>query len=112
MKSFPIHRGADNEIEFRGLRGQYFYYAAGGLIASVFATLLGYVLGAPILLAMLLLVVGAGGALTWCYTRNTRYGRWGAVKEQVRQLKPSFVCQYQSFNRLLPVRTVTNRKGR
>lgn len=112
MKSFQIHRGADNEIEFRGLRGLYFYYTAGGLIASVFATLFGYVLGVPILLAILLLVVGTGTTLFWCYSRNNRYGRWGAVKQQVQQMKPSFVCQYQSFNRLVSVRATVNRKAR
>lgn len=112
MKSFPIFRGADNEIEFRGLRGLYFYYAAGGLITSVFATLFGYILGAPILLAVLFLLIGSGGTLTWCYSRNNRYGRWGAVKQQVRQLKPAFVCQYNSFNRLIPVCATNRPKAR
>lgn len=104
MKSYPIYRGVDNEIEFRGLRGLYFYHAAGGLIASVFVTLLSYILGMSILPAILLLAVGSGGTLIWSYTRNNRYGRWGAVKQQVQRLKPSFVCQYRSFNRLIPVR--------
>ena len=104
MKSYSIYRGVDNEIEFRGLRGQHFYYAAGGLIASVFLTLFSYIIGLPILLAMLLLALGAGGTLTWCFTQQGRYGRWGTVKQKVQRLKPSFVCQYQSFNRLVPVR--------
>ena len=112
MKSFPIFRGADNEIEFRGLRGLHFYYAAGGLIASVFATLFGYILGAPLVLAILFLVIGSGGTLIWCYWRKNRFGRWGAVKQQVRQLKPAFVCQYSSFNRMIPVRATTRRKTR
>lgn len=112
MKAYSIYRGVDNEIEFRGLRGQYFYYAAGGLIASVFFTLFSYILGLPILLAILFLSLGAGGTLGWCYTQQGRYGRWGAVKQQVGRLKPGFVCQYQSFNRLVPVRSSTTRKIR
>lgn len=112
MKSYAIHRGVDNEIEFRGLRGMYFYYAAVGLIVSVFVTLFSYILGLPILLAILLLAVGAGGTLAWCYTQNGRYGRWGAVKQQVQRHKPSFVCQYQSFNRLVPVRQSTTKSRR
>ena len=111
MKSFPVFRGADNEIEFRGLRGRYFYYAAGGLVASVFATLLGYVLGAPILLAILLLLLGSSGTLFWCYSRNNKFGRWGAVKQQVRQLKPAYVCQYHAFNRLIPVQSARQPKA-
>lgn len=112
MKSFPVYRGADNEIEFRGLRGVYFYYAAAGLITSVFTTLFGYILGAPILLAMLSLLVGGSGTLFWCYSRNNRYGRWGAVKQPIQQTKPSFICQHQSFNRLIPVRNTLTRKIR
>lgn len=112
MKSYPIHRGVDNEIEFRGLRGQHFYYAAGGLIASVFVTLFSYILGLPILVALLVLAVGSGGTLAWCYTQNNRHGRWGAVKQQVQRLRPQYVCQHQSFNRLVPVRTTVARTPR
>ncbi len=112
MKSFPIYRGTDNEIEFRGLRGHYFYYAAGGLIGWVFTTLFGYILGAHILLAMLTLLVGGLGTVTWCYTRTNRYGRWGAVKQPIQQAKPAFVYQHQSFNRLIPIRKPLEPKTR
>ncbi|MCY7358446.1 MAG: DUF4133 domain-containing protein [Rudanella sp.] len=108
----PTTNRVAGAIEFRGLRGLYFYYAAGGLITSVFATLLGYILGAPVLVAILLLFLGSGSTLLWCYTRNNRFGRWGAVKQKVHQLKPQFVCQYQSFNRLIPVRPTTPYKLR
>ena len=36
MKAYIIHRGVDNEIEFRGLRGKHFYYAAICVIATLF----------------------------------------------------------------------------
>ncbi len=110
MKSFPVHRGADNEIEFRGLRGQYFYYAAGGLIGSVFLTLFGYIVGLPPLFAIAILLAGSGATLGWCYRSNARYGRYGADKWTVQRLKPHFVCQYDSFNRLISTQPIPKRK--
>jgi hypothetical protein len=110
MKSYPVHRGADNEIEFKGLRGRHFYYAASGLIGSVFCTLFGYIVGLPPLLAVFVLLAGSGATLGWSYRNNTRYGRWGADKWTVQRLKPHFIFQYDSFNRLLATQPIPKRK--
>ena len=63
MKSFPVFRGVDNEIEFRGLRGKYFYYAAVGIIASIFLTLFLYIIGLNTLIAISVLLMSAGSTL-------------------------------------------------
>ncbi len=109
MKAYTIHRGVDNEIEFRGLRGKHFYYAAICVIGTLFLGLFLYMLGVPPLLTLLFLSMAGSGTLWFIFRNNKRYGRWGNVKQSVRSQKPSFVCQYQSFGQLIPVRQFTKR---
>lgn len=108
---YPIFRGVDNELEFRGLRGKYFYYAVGGVIGSIFLTLVLYIVGVNLLVALVLLVATGGGALGYAYSANKKYGRWGDVKQPVRTLKPHFVSQTRSFRQVVDVRTYPKRKA-
>jgi hypothetical protein len=109
MKYYTIHRGVDNEIEFRGLRGKHFYHAAICVIATLFLGLFLYMVGVPPLLTLTFLSVAGSSALWLIFRNNKRYGRWGAVKQTVRAHKPHFVCQYQSFGQLIPYRRFAKR---
>lgn len=110
MKSFSVFRGVDNEIEFRGLRGRYFYYAAIGIIVSIFLTLFLYIIGLNTLIAISVLVIGSAGTLYYTYDANKRHGRWGETKLAVKNHKPFFVCQNRSFSRLIEVKTLSGSK--
>ncbi|TAE39252.1 MAG: DUF4133 domain-containing protein [Runella slithyformis] len=110
MKSFPVFRGVDNEIEFKGLRGKYFYYAAVGIVVSIFLTLFLYIIGLNPLLAISVLLLGAGSTLFYTYDANKRHGRWGTVKLAVKNQKPFFVYQNRSFARLVEIQTLSKRK--
>lgn len=108
---YPVFRGVDNELEFRGLRGKYFYYAVGGVIGSIFLTLLLYILGINLFLALLLMVATGCGVLFYTYSANKKYGRWGDVKQPVRTLKPHFVYQTRPFRQLVAVKSFPKRKA-
>ena len=103
-KLYVVYRSVDGDIEFRGLRGMYFYYAAVGSLGSLVLAMLFYILGVPILLVILLLIVGAGGTIFWAVRANTRYGKWGHVKQPQPAKTPDFVYQTASFRALLPIR--------
>lgn len=110
MKSFPVFRGVDNEIEFKGLRGKHFYYAAIGTVVSIFLTLFLYIIGLNPLLAISVLLLGAGSTLFYCYDANKRHGRWGEMKLAIKNQKPLFVYQNRSFARFIPIKTLPKRK--
>jgi hypothetical protein len=110
MKSFPVFRGVDNEIEFKGLRGKHFYHAAVGIIASIFLTLFLYIIGLNPLLAISVLMLGGGSTLFYTYDANKRHGRYGEIKLAIKNQKPFFVYQNRSFARLIEIRTLSKRK--
>ncbi|GAB3179631.1 DUF4133 domain-containing protein [Telluribacter humicola] len=101
MKRYPIYRGVDNEIEFKGLRGRYFYYAVGGGVGCIMTALFLHILGVPILLNLFFLVAGLLASYLIPTTYNKSHGRWGFDKLSVQRLQPRYVVRYQSIRSLL-----------
>jgi Domain of unknown function (DUF4133) len=99
---YPVFRGVDNELEFRGLRGKYFYYAVAGAIGSIFLTLMLYILGVNVLLAMLLMVMVGGGALYYNVSSGLDLNRFdkhaGLVFIKMIRHQPC-QCMHQRINR-------------
>lgn len=94
-------RGVDNEIEFRGLRGKYFYYAATSLVGAIFITMMLYVFGVPIIISLGFLVLIGGGGVYYFTEQNKKHGRWGEVKSSLKGLKPGGVINKVPINQLM-----------
>ena len=87
MKTSRIHKGVDQEMEFKGLKAPFLYYMLGLLLAVILLFLLLQGLGIPPLVAM----VVSAGLLTWLsykiYALNRELGRDGMMKRAAfRQL--------------------------
>ena len=78
MKKYSIYRGIDNEIEFKGLRGRYFYHAAGGAVGFIMTTLLLHIVGVRSYSILNPSSLSSGWqpfttSLTYCYPLFNRY---------------------------------------
>ena len=105
MKKYPIYRGIDNEIEFKGLRGQYFYYAAGGAVGFIMTTLVLHILGVPILFNIVFLGSGLMASYLIPTSFNKSHGRWGFDKLPVRSMQPKHIVRYKSINSIVRLKT-------
>jgi hypothetical protein len=105
MKKYSIYRGIDNEIEFKGLRGRYFYYAAGGAVGFIMTTLLLHILGVPILFNIVFLGSGLAASYLIPTSYNKSHGRWGFDKLPVRSLQPKYIVRYKSIKSIVKLRT-------
>lgn len=105
MKRYSIYRGIDNEIEFKGLRGRYFYYAAGGAVGFIMTTLLLHILGVPILFNIVFLGSGLVASYLIPTSYNKSHGRWGFDKLPVRSLQPKHIVRYKSIRSIVRLRT-------
>lgn len=95
---FPFHRGVDNEIEFKGLRGAYFYWAAGVVVGAILLSMFLYIVGFPMVLTIFLLVAGGGGGLYYIMAQNTKYGRYGKLRKSLPAMRPrSVVINHATF---------------
>ncbi|GAB3307690.1 DUF4133 domain-containing protein [Hymenobacter tenuis] len=91
MSQYPLNKGINKPVEFKGLLGQYIFYLLGGL-GGVFLFFIGiYVAGVNTYLAVAL-ALGLGFAWTTrVFQLNARYGEHGAMKLRARQRQPRLI---------------------
>lgn len=80
MAAYNINKGVDARVEFHGLRAQYLYLFAGGLLGLFLLFVAMYLAGLSA--GVCIFVCGAAGAaLVWGVFRlNSRYGQYGMMK--------------------------------
>ncbi|QJB34907.1 DUF4133 domain-containing protein [Chitinophaga oryzae] len=103
MIRYPINKGVNRPIEFRGLKGQYIYIMAVGLAVLLIIFSILYIAGVPN--ALLLPVVGIAGfgLLSAIFRLSHRYGVYGLMKAIARRGVPSAIyCNTKkTFTQLL-----------
>ena len=81
MQRSRIHKGVDQEMEFKGLKAPFLYYMIGLMLGVILLFLLLQALGIPPIVAFVISV----GLLTWLgsrlYALNRELGRDGMMKK-------------------------------
>lgn len=108
MKEYRVYRGVDNQIEFKGLKGKYFYYGIGAILGVILFCFITYLLGVPAIIVIILLLAGMAAAYFMAHHYNQKYGRWGADKMPVTIMQPRHVIRKNTFRAM--VGTVKNGK--
>ena len=99
MAEFNVNKGIGRSPEFKGLKSQYLFIFAGGLLA----------------LFVIFVVMGFGvvsaSVLVWVTFRmNSKYGEWGLMKLHALRSHPRYIISRRKFLRLFSP-TIKNRKA-
>ena len=82
MAVYQINKGIGRSPEFKGLRSQYLFIFAGGLLAILIAFMVLYMAGVNQWICIVLGVISAS-VLVWAtFHLNAKYGEWGLMKMQ------------------------------
>ena len=96
MAEYPINKGVGRQVEFKGLRAQYLFLFAGGLLVVVLY------MGGVDQVACLVAGVGLGGALVALTFRlNRKYGAYGLMKLLAARRHPRRIVSRKSVARIL-----------
>ncbi|GLU56505.1 transposase [Dyadobacter frigoris] len=106
MKKYTIYRGIDNEIEFKGLKGWYFYYAAIGAVVTIMLTLFFHIIGIPLLISIIFLVTGLAASYFVTQHFNKNYGKWGFNKIPVVTMQPQYIVRRKAIRNTVKLRAV------
>lgn len=101
MKSYAINKGIGRTVEFRGLKSQFLFIFAGGLLAVLILVMILYMAGVH---AWLCLTTGAGcgSVLIWqTFALNKKYGEYGLMKRGARKKYPRYIICRKSLRRYL-----------
>lgn len=88
---YQINKGINQSIEFKGLKAQYIWYLAGGLVVLLILFAILYFIGIPSLLCVGI-IGGAGAALViQMYGMSSKYGEYGLMKALARKQVPESI---------------------
>ena len=109
MKKYSINKGIGASVEFKGLKAQYLFYFAGGLLADLILVMVMYMAGVNNLVC-LALGLGTSGYLVYkVFSLNKTYGQYGLMKLQARKYFPKYIISRKEikgyFNTNLKLRS-------
>ena len=110
MSDFEINKGVGREVEFKGLKSQYLFIFAGGLLALFVVFVIMYMAGIGQWICIGFGAISAS-VLVWAtFLMNTKYGEWGLMKLRALRNHPRYIINRRKFLRLFSS-IVKNRKA-
>ena len=101
MAEYPINKGIGRSPEFKGLKSQYLFIFAGGLLALFVLFVIMYMAGIDQWVCIGFGVICAS-VLVWVTFRlNAKYGEWGLMKLQALRRHPRYIISRKGFLRLI-----------
>jgi hypothetical protein len=99
--NYNINKGIGRTVEFKGLKAQYLFIFAGGLLGTLILVMIMYMAGVNSYICLLL---GAGGAslIVWqTFSLNKKYGEHGLMKIGARKRHPRYIICRKPVHRYL-----------
>ena len=109
MSDFEINKGVGREVEFKGLRAQYLFIFAFGLLAVFVVFVIMYKAGIDQWVCIGFGVVSASVLVWVTFRMNAKYGEWGLMKLHALRSHPRYIINRRKFLRLISL-TSKNRK--
>ena len=82
MTTWEINKGVGRTVEFKGLKAQYLFLFAGGLLAVFILVVVLYLCGVSQVACLVIGVVGASPVVWQTFTMNRQYGQYGLMKRE------------------------------
>lgn len=101
MNSYNINKGIGRTVEFKGLKAQYLFIFAGGLLGMLILVMILYIAGVN---SYICLFLGIGGAslIVWqTFLLNKKYGEHGLMKIGARKRHPRYIICRKLVHRYL-----------
>lgn len=101
MNTYNINKGIGRTVEFRGLKAQYLFIFAGGLLGTLVLVMILYMTGVN---SYICLFLGAGGAslIVWqSFSLNRKFGEHGLMKIAANKRHPRYIICRKSVHRYI-----------
>jgi len=101
MKSYNINKGIGRTVEFKGLKAQYLFIFAGGLLGILVLVMVLYIAGVS---PAFCIIAGAlaAGVLVWkTFSLNRRYGEHGLMKIAAVKKHPRYLICRKRLSRFV-----------
>lgn len=100
MAEYQVNKGIGRSPEFKGLKSQYLFIFAGGLLALFVIFVVMYMAGIDQWVCIGFGTVSASALVWGTFRLNARYGEFGLMKLQASRNHPRHIISRRSFHRL------------
>ena len=91
---YPINKGINRPIEFKGLKAQYIWYLGGGLLALLIVFAILYICGINSFLCLGIIVILGTVLFMHVYRLSHKYGQHGMMKAMAKRNIPKEIKSY------------------
>lgn len=88
---YNINKGINKSIEFKGLKAQYIWYVAGGLLALLIFFSILYIVGINTYVCLGIILIAGSVFVMYVYKLSGKYGEHGMMKAMARKSVPHVV---------------------
>ena len=100
MAEYPINKGIGRNPEFKGLKSQYLFIFAGGLLGVFVLFVIMYMMGIGQWICIGFGVVSGCALVMATFRLNARYGEHGLMKLQAAANHPRFIINRRRISSL------------
>lgn len=101
LMNYNINKGIGRTVEFKGLKAQYLFIFAGGLLGMLILVMIMYMIGVN---SFICIVLGTGSAslIVWqTFSLNQKYGEHGLMKIAANKRHPKYIICRKPIHRYL-----------
>lgn len=99
MKEFQINKGIGRTVEFKGLKSQYLFIFAGGLLGVLILVMILYMAGVNTYFCIGSGTVCASIIIWQTFSLNKKYGQHGLMKLGALRKHPHYIVRRKSVHR-------------
>ncbi|MDR0349232.1 MAG: DUF4133 domain-containing protein [Tannerella sp.] len=100
MMEYPINKGIGKAAEFQGLKAQYLFIFAGGLLSLFIVFVVMYMTGVNQWVCIIFGITAASTLVYGTFHLNKKYGEHGLMKVLARRNHPRYVISRRNFSQL------------
>ncbi len=96
---YNVNKGIGKSVEFKGLKAQYLFIFAGGLLAVFIAFVILYMAGVDQWFCIGFGVIAASALVWLTFNLNAKYGEYGLMKLLAKRQHPRFLINRKNSRR-------------
>ncbi|MBW3524716.1 DUF4133 domain-containing protein [Chryseobacterium sp. NKUCC03_KSP] len=101
MNTYNINKGIGRTVEFKGLKAQYLFIFAGGLLGLLIVVMIMYMAGISTYFCLGLGGLSASLLIWQTFSLNRKYGEHGLMKLGANKKHPKYIISRKSIFRYL-----------
>ncbi|MFP3591435.1 DUF4133 domain-containing protein [Chryseobacterium sp. SIMBA_038] len=101
MNTYNINKGIGRTVEFKGLKAQYLFIFAGGLLGLLIVVMIMYMAGVSTYFCLGLGGISASLLIWQTFSLNRKYGEHGLMKLGANKKHPKYIISRKSIFRYL-----------